>query len=96
MPLAAVAADAMPLTARAVKVPKLVMLGCAAVAKVPVMVPDTERLFSVPRLVMLGCAAVASVPDSDVAETEVAATDAAFTAPETDSDDKVPTLVMLG
>ena len=75
------AKDDVPLTLSAAKVPKEVMLGCAAVAKVPVIDPDTDKLDRVPTLVMLGCAAVARMPVIE---------------PDTERADSVPTLVMLG
>ena len=87
---------AVPLTANDVSVPKLVMLGCAAVDRVPVtLVPDrfpplilpvTAGEPKVPTEVMLVCAAVVKVPDIAPA----------VTVPETVSDDSVPSEVTLG
>ena len=58
-----------PETVNEPRVPTEVMLGCAAVAKVPVMAPLTFKDPKVPTLVMLGCAAVVSCPLRLVART---------------------------
>ena len=59
--------DAVPLTARLLKVPTCVIPACVPALSeslnVPaVIVPATARLLKVPTLVILGCAAVVSVP----------------------------------
>ena len=64
--------EILPVTAKLVKVPTLVILVCAAVLSVPAIpvaltlppeiLPVTAKLVKVPTLVMLGCAAVVTVP----------------------------------
>jgi hypothetical protein len=73
--------ETLPDTDNAESVPKDVMLGCAAVARVPVIAPLTASEDSVPTDVILGCAAVARVP---------------VIAPLTDNEDSVPIDVILG
>lgn len=92
VPLAAVGAvttpdsTEVPLTESDDSVPRLVILGCAAVVSVPEIPPDTVRAVSVPTEVMLGCAAVVIDPLRLVAATFPATVKAV----------RVPRLVMLG
>ncbi len=88
----------MPLTVTLVSVPRLVMLGCAAVVSVAASAPLTVRLASVPTLVMFGCAAVVSVPVSDVKRPLAARTSSAppGSAPATrDAAVQAPTIAAL-
>lgn len=72
-----VLAVTLPVTDKETKVPTDVILGCAAVANVPVMpalammlaacmLPATDKAVSVPRPVMLFCVAVIKVPTMPV------------------------------
>ncbi len=60
-----------PVTARDDSVPTDVILGCAAVVRVPETFPDTANEDNVPTDVMFGCAAVNNVPVMLVADNEV-------------------------
>ena len=91
------AAETVVDTDKDVNVPTDVILGCAAVLRVPfnpplaAMLPDTLRLVSVPMDVMLGCEAVVSVP-----ERLVALRLPPVILPDTASEPSVPTEVIEG
>ena len=92
------AADIAPDTERVPKVPTAVMLGCAAVARVPVMGPATASPLRVPTEVMLGCTGVVMVPIRlpPGVPTVVAVTVPANRVLVTTRLAKVPISVMLG
>ena len=107
----ALLADILPLTAKLVSVPTLVMLGCAAVVNEPATVVNTPaaapilptfalavtlKLANVPVLVIFGWAAVVNEPATVVNTPPVAPMLPTFALPETDTLANVPVLVILG